>query len=727
MLIIRSESMKKWDIKKNRKYYLAILFVIVLVLLPTHQANAGWLDWGFEKVFANVLFIVFTLVGKVIGVLAVLLNWVIHFRVYPDGGIPVVDESWKIMRNFANMFFILALIIMAFATIFNITKYEARTLFPKFLISALLINFSLVLGVLVIDASQVVTNTFLVAIGDMSLRLGQELNPSQLLPSSGQVSAAVSVDSAVFGSLVSLLFAVVLLFTFLFSLLTAAIFAIIRIPILWALLVVSPIAWILNVFPAGQGTYKKWWSLFIGWNMFLPIFLFFLYFGLYFLQSQDDIIQKIAADISSAKPTSDWPFSFQLLFMYVLAAIFLIGGTICAMKASMFSGTGVVTVAKWSRGVAARRLGLTAAGTAAKERIGEIQKEGLPGRLGVLYGGEAGLQKQTDVFRRAFGVRGGFQAQQDFVALMNKESAKIKDDETAGRIQINEGFKSKAFAENSNSPRGAAMRAILYERGMMESTEFEKDMTGWTQNNPFLAQKMSELAKKGKYKNIKPTELLQMAAGEGRYSKFKTPGATTSRKEWFNFLKEDDRALTQMTLDQYGVAIDLMGGPKTNDAAEFRKAIVKKRPDLAVEYDIGQDIKSKKIRDDDPRINEIRKRARFYKEIRTKSARDLSQMADKAWQNQGFQEGLKMKIENLDRSDPPVKQGAELPDGTKAKKSKAAGGTVFQNTLRKSVGGDYKKLKIARNLRPISDFDDSLPEAGGEAPAEGAKKEEPKT
>lgn len=403
--------------KKYRKYYLAILFVVALVLLPTHQAQANWLtDWAFEAVFANVLFVVFTLVGKVIGVLAIALNWVIHIPVYPDGGLPVVDESWKIMRNFANMFFIIALIIMAFATIFNITKYEARTLFPKFLISALLINFSLVLGVLVIDASQVLTNTFLVSIGDMSLRLGQELNPSKLLPSEDNVAAATkasagtAIDAAVFGSLVSLLFSVVLLFTFLFSILTAFLFAIIRIPILWALLIVSPIAWILNVFPAGQGTYKKWWKVFIGWNMFLPIFLFFLYFGLYFLQSQDDVIQKIASNLASAQPTSDLPFSFQLLFFYVLTAIFLIGGTITAMKASMFSGTGVVGVAKWSRGVAARRFGLTAAGGAATQKLEQVQKEGLPTRFGqAIFGGQRALDLETARRARQLGVRGALE------------------------------------------------------------------------------------------------------------------------------------------------------------------------------------------------------------------------------------------------------------------------------------------------------------------------------
>src|SRR3989344_2004617 len=504
--------MTKWGIKKHRKYYLAILFVVALVLSPAHEAKANWLtDWAFEAVFANVLFVMFTLVGKVIGVLAVALNWVIHIPVYPDGGLPVVDESWKIMRNFANMFFIVALIVMAFATIFNVTKYEARTLFPKFLISALLINFSLVLGVLVIDASQVVTNTFLVAIGDMSLRLGQELNPSQLLPSEGQVYAAVSVDSAVFGSLVSLLFAVVLLFTFLFSLLTAFIFAIIRIPILWALLVVSPVAWMLNIFPAGQGTYKKWWSLFIGWNMFLPIFLFFLYFGLYFLQSQDDVIQKIASNLSSAQPTSDLPFSFQLLFFYVLAAIFLIGGTITAMKASMFSGTGVVGSAKWSRGVAARRLGLTAAGTGAKEQDGEIKEEGLPGRFGKLYGGDYGLAQQTGRFGERFGVRGAGRANEKaFVDRAGKDYTDFERQYQNGQIKEAEVLsRAKQFA--STDPRGFAYRKLAAKIGQLDNNMFTETLTQLSKN-PLAAEDFAKTAGASKFSKMKGKDLARMAA-----------------------------------------------------------------------------------------------------------------------------------------------------------------------------------------------------------------------
>lgn len=439
-----------------------ILFAVVLVLFPTHPAKAGWLaDWTFEHTFGYFLFLVMSVAGKMIGALATLLNWAIHIPVYPDGGIAVITKSWEIMRNFANMFFIVALIMMAFATIFDVlpgaAKYNARALFGRFLLTALLINFSLVLGVMVIQGTQVLSNTFLTAIGDMANRLGQDLNPSQLLPNQTSVTAAISLDAVVFGTLSTLIFSMVLIFTYLFSMLTALIFTFIRIPILWALLIVSPIAWIMNIFPAGEGTFKKWWSLFIGWNMFLPIYLFFLYFGLYFLSDQKNIIQSIASQVSEAKIGESLPFSLQLVFFYIMTAIFMIGGTIVAMKASMFSGTGVVQVAKWSRGVVANRMGLTAAGRAAKGRYEEYME-----------GQEGTVQRQAAFFKTQFGrFTGGRTDAQDrqLAADVGKNKDKFANNTDAQlTAQMSKGRKDEKLAAAE----------ILNQRGLLNSAQLQQ-------------------------------------------------------------------------------------------------------------------------------------------------------------------------------------------------------------------------------------------------------------
>ena len=471
-------------LKQHKKPLLAILFVVILILLPTSQVNAMCIA-GFFPITdcitegaSYLVFIIFTVVGQGISVLVGLLQWVINIPVYPEGGIAVIDESWKILRNFANMFFIVALILMPFATIVDIlpgaAKYNARALFGRFLLTALLINFSLVLGVLVIQGSQVLSNTFLTSIGDMSGRLGEALNPSLLIPKMSATTASEAIDNGVFGSLIALVFAVVLAITFLFSLLTAFIFTFIRIPILWALLVVSPIAWILNVFPSGQGMFKKWWSTFIGWNMFLPIFLFFLYFGLYFLQSQDDVMKAIADQVKNQELGEGVPFTFQVLFMYIMAGIFLIGGKMVAMKASMVSGTGVVGVAKWSRGVASRRLGLTAAGGAASQRLEQLKQEGLPGGFGQkLYGGQAGLERQTFGWAERFGVRGAADKQLAKDIAANKERFKNITDQDQLTALMSKGRKDERLA----AAEILKDRKLLSEEGRKKTYELYQEVS----------------------------------------------------------------------------------------------------------------------------------------------------------------------------------------------------------------------------------------------------------
>ena len=579
---------------------LSLLFIVIatsaFVLLPTNSVNAGWLaDWTFEHTFGYALFIVMSVAGTMIGALATLLNWTIHIPVYPDGGIAVVTKSWEIMRNFANMFFILALIMMAFATIFDVlpgaAKYNARAMFGRFLLTALLINFSLVLGVMVIQGTQVLSNTFLTAIGDMANRLGQDLNPSKLLPSQDGITASISpgaaLDAAVFGTLATLIFSIILIFTYLFSILTALIFAFIRIPILWALLIVSPIAWIMNIFPAGQGTFKKWWSLFIGWNMFLPIYLFFLYFGLYFLSDQKNIIQSIASEVSEAKIGESLPFSLQLVFFYIMTAIFMIGGTIVAMKASMFSGTGVVGIAKWSRGIAARRLGLTAAGTAAQQKLAQVKEEGLPGRFGKLYGGDYGLAQQTGRFGARFGVRGAeIKNQRAFVDRAGKDYTDFERQYQNGQITETE-VATRAMQFDATDPRGFAYRKLAAKIGQLDPEG--KILTTTLQQlskNPLAAEDFTKSASEGKFSKMKGKDLARMAAAESGpgYDYSSLRSSVAARREMFRYVLTDKKAMSGLEDGQIEAGIGVFGGHTTADGKNFLKEVGKINPSFAVGF-----------------------------------------------------------------------------------------------------------------------------------------------
>lgn len=582
-----------------------------------------------------------------IAALAGILQWIINIPVYPSAGIVVIDESWKIMRNFANMFFIVALIVMAFATIFDVipglSKYNARSLFGRFLFTALLINFSLVLGVMVIQGAQVLSNTFLNAIGDMSSRLGQSLNPSLLIPNMDSATISKAVDQGLFANLISLVFALVLAITFLFSILTAVIFAFIRIPILWALLIVSPIAWIMNVFPAGQNTFKKWWHMFIGWNMFLPIFLFFLYFGLYFLNSQDAVMAAIAKQTANQSLGEGVPFTFQVLFMYIMAGIFLIGGTIVAMKASMFSGTGVVSVAGWARGTVSRRLGLAGANQAFQEKRKEVMAG--EGRLGRIFGGPpAGLEAS----RRLLGVRGGdYKTQKEFVDRAGKEYDLIQNQYDTGKININD-IVARAKQGKATNPETYAYRKMAAKMGKLDDKIFA-DTVNDLSENPYALQDFMKTAKEAKFSDVGADKILDFASRQGSFANT-GPGALAGRREAYKHIQSNSKILAnkKFTQTEFNRGVELFGGHTTADGQSFLEDIGKIRPDLVIDYNLGNSDVMKKMND---RRREEGKQPITRSEMfdgYLKDAKDIANIPMAVWGKVGekneFQQALERKL-----------------------------------------------------------------------------------
>jgi hypothetical protein len=51
------------------------------------------------------------------------------------------SNGWVITRDIANMFFIVILLVIAFATILQIEQYNYKKWLPKLILMAILINF----------------------------------------------------------------------------------------------------------------------------------------------------------------------------------------------------------------------------------------------------------------------------------------------------------------------------------------------------------------------------------------------------------------------------------------------------------------------------------------------------------------------------------------------------------------------------------------------------------
>ena len=74
--------------------------------------------------------------------------------------VPAVKIGWGMARDVANMFFIIILVIVAIATIFDLQSFNVKTILPKLILVALIINFSMVIGLFVIQQSNSLANVF---------------------------------------------------------------------------------------------------------------------------------------------------------------------------------------------------------------------------------------------------------------------------------------------------------------------------------------------------------------------------------------------------------------------------------------------------------------------------------------------------------------------------------------------------------------------------------------
>ncbi|MFA5020986.1 MAG: hypothetical protein WC517_02925 [Patescibacteria group bacterium] len=73
---------------------------------------------------------------------------------------PAVQAGWTITRDICNNFFIIFMMILAVGVTLHLPSYAWRTLLPKILIYAVLINFSLLFTGILIDVSQILMLTF---------------------------------------------------------------------------------------------------------------------------------------------------------------------------------------------------------------------------------------------------------------------------------------------------------------------------------------------------------------------------------------------------------------------------------------------------------------------------------------------------------------------------------------------------------------------------------------
>lgn len=279
----------------------ALSIVALIGLAAPHFAHAGFMDSALSDVVTwTVKFIayIFNFIGSLLfGFAGSLVEFMLklNLSVTDMAKNSLVDVGWRITRDIANLGFVLAMIILAFATIVGNEEYGYKKLLPKLIAAAILINFSLAIGGVFIDFSHVITNFFMNkvsdtgyfgiteklanAFGTQRFLLGDSDNPLPPNPAD-EAGVGTRLSTAVIVSIAEMVFIIAFTLVAAIVLFTLAILLLVRFVKLSFLLILAPITWLFWVIPGQGKQFSNWWSGFIEQVFFAPAMMFFVYLAL---------------------------------------------------------------------------------------------------------------------------------------------------------------------------------------------------------------------------------------------------------------------------------------------------------------------------------------------------------------------------------------------------------------------------------------------------------------
>ena len=198
----------------------------------------------------------------------IIFQWIVN----PDVMKGIIDnsaiyKSWMAVRDVFNIIFIMTLLFSAFATIFQVSKYNYKNILRNLILMALLVNFSYPIARFMIDVSNVIMYGFL-----------QNMSGNYfmtIIENSG-VTGLFNTNST---DLFYLMSTIIFTFIFAITLDVIAILLLIRAVSLAIYVIFSPLGFVGSVLPgtklASEGS--KWWTDFLK-NCFAgPIMIFMLY------------------------------------------------------------------------------------------------------------------------------------------------------------------------------------------------------------------------------------------------------------------------------------------------------------------------------------------------------------------------------------------------------------------------------------------------------------------
>ena len=454
----------------------AILFLAATgILLPLQFINAGSFN-----VMASVIFSILYVIGQAASYIAItFLGWAggLFDRVLSPGFNTLsltnsyfVKQGWTITRNFANMIFMLIMLVIAFSVILRVDVggINIKRTLPKLIFVAFFINFSRVIAGVIIDAGQIVMVTFtngVVPEGSLAMFLYNHMKAGSMFASPGYLETVSNGYTEGLTAIATMFFNAAFPFIAALAFFILAVILIIRIVVLWILVILAPLAWLAYILPNTETYWKQWWSLFLQHTFFGAAIGFFMYLSAQ-MAANLSAYEQFTKQVSNNINTSSGFLADTSNLLQYLAIIIMLYVSIIAAKKTNSMGVNITFKALNTAKQKAYQWGVKtplvtsgiAGGVAAK-----VDEWRTTGWLKNLAPSKEAVREREQSWAARFGVKGIQEAQE------NKDirEAKEKMENTASSDTL------RSIITNKKGTEAKAAAILLSERGDIKNeTEF---------------------------------------------------------------------------------------------------------------------------------------------------------------------------------------------------------------------------------------------------------------
>ncbi len=266
--------------------------------------NCGPLSFGC-KIINGIQWIVIVAGNALVGLSAKVMDFFLHYSLQSTsyGGSRVIHQGWEILRDLTNIVFIFALLSAAFRITVDKGSSAAKQQVLKTILVALTINFSLYLSFAIIDAGNILGQVFynkiekadvsytpypsdnesieeMKAENSMSVAIANKINPQKIFIENKDVTnKSKRVVMIVMGGIIN--------FTLIMTFLSVSFLFLGRTVSLWFSAILSALAFATLTIPELSKRdyfgFSKWLSTLINASFMAPVFLFFLYLTVTFM------------------------------------------------------------------------------------------------------------------------------------------------------------------------------------------------------------------------------------------------------------------------------------------------------------------------------------------------------------------------------------------------------------------------------------------------------------